>query len=243
MVRLVFGMLGVMTVSGCVWETHDVPITATAPSVQSSAGAGVSLSLQVIDDRDSLEVGQRAARMEGADIIASGIMPALERQLKAGFEAHGFRVLPANTKADTEVEARLRAFKFFLQTGMLQGTANTSAVVAIEAERSGEDYDRTYRSAIEDPSFWGPDEKDIDAQLNQSFASVLGQITTDGALIGFLSGGPSLVLAQPKQEVLASAQAEKAEAASASRPAAAKDPCANFIKGQDRTLQQRLTCE
>ncbi len=177
-----------MVLSACAFTPHDVAVNAQAPRTSSTVGQGVSLSLQVIDDRESTVVGQRGAGMQGADITANQVMSVLERELKAGFEAKGFRVGSADAEADIEVEARLRAFKFFIETGFFAGAENTSVVVAIEAEKLADDYDRTYRSSSEESTLVVPAGSSIDQKLNVSLSEVLRQIMSDARLMSFLSG-------------------------------------------------------
>ena len=117
MSRVFISVLCAMMLSACAFTAHEVEITAKAPTGTSSVGAGIAVYLQVIDDRDSPVVGQRGAGMQGADITAPQLMPTLVRELTAGLEAKGFRVLSSDAGADVELEARMRAFKFFIETG------------------------------------------------------------------------------------------------------------------------------
>jgi uncharacterized lipoprotein YajG len=186
-----FLILSVAVVLGaCAFTPHEVPITATAPKVESSVGNGITLALDVLDDRDSLVAGQRGQGMMGADITAPQVVAALERELTEGFEAQGFNVVPANSPADVDFEARLRAFKFFIESGFWTGAENTDVVVAVEAERAGTDYDRVYRSSDETAALFVPGGEAIDQKLNAALSSVLTQIMNDDALITFLARRP-----------------------------------------------------
>lgn len=182
-------LIAAFTVAACAFTPHEVAVTGGATVEPSTIGAGRTIQLQVIDDRDSLVVGQRGVGMQGADITAGNVLETLERELIAGFEAKGFRVTTTDIDADADVEARLRAFKFFIESGFWVGAENTSVVVAIEAKRAGRDYDRTYRSSSEVAAMVVPAGTEIDAKLNAAFADVLGQIMADEALLGFLAGG------------------------------------------------------
>lgn len=187
MLRSIIGLFACTLLGACAFTPHQIPITATAPKVESSVGDGIVLSLEVLDDRDSTVVGQRGTGMMGADITAPEVIAALERELTAGLEAQGFTVVPANSRADVDLEARLRAFKFFIETGFWTGAENTDVVVAVEAERAGEDYDRVYRASGETASIFVPGGEAIDQKLNAAFNSVLSQIMNDDALIAFLA--------------------------------------------------------
>jgi len=187
MSRVFICVMCAMMLSACAFTPHEVEITAKAPTEASSIGAGISLYLEVIDDRDSLVTGQRGAGMQGADITAPLLMAALERELTAGFEAKGFRVLSSDAGADVEVEARMRAFKFFIETGFFVGAENTSVVIGIEAERLSDDYDRTYRASSEEAAMFVPAGSSIDGKLNATLEHVLSQIMSDEKLMAFLA--------------------------------------------------------
>jgi uncharacterized lipoprotein YajG len=191
LIRVLGALAGLALLGACAYTPHQVAVTAAAPRVASKAGEGVTLALEVIDDRDSTVVGQRGIMMEGADITAPGVTEALERELKAGFEAQGFRVVRRGSPADADVEARLRAFKFFLETGILTGAENVDVVVAVEAKTGGTEFDRTYRASSETAAIVVPGGKAIDQKLNAGLASVLSQIMSDKQLIGFLSRPPA----------------------------------------------------
>lgn len=190
MSRIFYGLLTVVLLSACAFTPHEVQLTASAPKNQSSVGQGVTLYLDVIDDRDSTVVGQRGGGMQGADITAARVMPTLERELKAGFEAKGFRVVSTKVGADAKVKARLRAFKFFLETGFFSGAENTSVVVALAAEKLGDDYDRTYRSSSETGTLFVPGGSSIDKKLNAALSRVLSEIMSDQKLMAFLARRP-----------------------------------------------------
>lgn len=176
-----------MLLASCAFTPHDVTITATAPESPSSIGNGVTLALEVIDDREDIVVGQRAAGMQGADITAKDIIPTLERELKRGLEAKGFTVVSASDEADAEFEARLRAFKFFLETGFWTGAENASVAVHVEAEKGGRDLDRVYRYDNEERTMVVPAGSRIDEVLNGALSDVLAKIMADAELMSFLA--------------------------------------------------------
>ena len=182
------GLVAVFLVSACAVTPHEVEISAKAPRSESAIGAGVTVALQVIDDPESTVVGQRGVGMTGADITVDDILSVLNAELTAGLEANGFTVTAPGPAADAEIEVRLRAFKFFHETGFFTGAENTSVVVAVEAEKRGRDFDRTYRSGRERRTLFVPGGGSIDAMLNAAFTLVLGQIVGDRELLGFLAG-------------------------------------------------------
>lgn len=175
--------------SACAFTPHDVEVTAKAPTDVSTVGEGVNIVIELIDDRETTTVGQRGAQMMGADITANQVMATLERELTAGFEAKGFTVVNSVEAADAEVETRLRAFKFFIETGFFSGTENTSVAVGIEGKRGNSDYDRVYRSSSEHGALFVPAAASIEDKLNAALTDVLNKIFSDDKLMNYLAGG------------------------------------------------------
>ena len=173
--------------SACAFTPHDVAVTAKAPTEQSTVGAGTNLFLEVIDDRESTVVGQRGVGLQGADITSNQIMSVLEQEIAAGFKAHGFNVVDSAGASDVEVEARLRAFKFFIESGFFSGAENTSVAIGVEGKRGTDDYDRVYRSSSEDTALVVPAAASIDEKLNASLQNVLSQMFADKKLMEFLT--------------------------------------------------------
>lgn len=176
-----------LALSACAFTPHDVGITAKAPTDVSSVGNGTNIVIELVDDRESTTVGQRGAQMMGADITASQIVSTLENELIAGFEAKGFNVVENSNAADAEVEARLRAFKFFIETGFFVGAENTSVAIGIEGKKDGDDYDRVYRSSSDEDALVVPAASSIDEKLNASLTDVLNKIFSDKELLEFLA--------------------------------------------------------
>ena len=125
--------------------------------------------------------------MLGAAITAGNVLQVLENELATIFEANGFNVSSPGSEHDAEVEARLRALKFFIESGLFVGTENTSVVVAIEAEKLGSDFDRSYRSSSEHDTLFVPGENAIDSKLNAALSDVFRQIANDRDLLAFLA--------------------------------------------------------
>ncbi len=182
-------ILSSILLTSCAFTPHDVAITAEVPYTSSSVGDGVTLALQVIDDRDYVVVGKRAPVIDAADITAKNIIPALERELKKGLEAKGFEVLSAQSDADAEFKARLRHFKYFIWQGRYIGaTENTWVVINIEAKKRGKAFDRRYRIHMKEPSFFFVSAGTvIDQKLNAVISEVLAKIMRDAELMGFLT--------------------------------------------------------
>ncbi len=125
--------------------------------------------------------------MIGADITSAQIMPIIERELRTGFAAKGFTIANDGVPADATVTARLRAFKFFIETGFWTGAENTSVAIGINADRGVKDYEQVYRYSTEDRTMVVPKGTEIDEALNAALADVFRQIFADQQLMQFIA--------------------------------------------------------
>ncbi len=201
--RVLAFVLSSILLTSCAFTPHEIAVTAKAPTTPSSIGKGVTVALEVLDDREDIVVGQRGAGMRGADITVKDIIPALERELRNGLEAKGFTVvsggtsgstagnvdtnLVGNGEPDVDFEAKLRAFKFFIESGFWSGAENTSVVINVEAVKGGQDYEKSYRFNSEESAMVVPEGSEIDDALNAALSEVLAQIMRDQQLMSFLA--------------------------------------------------------
>ena len=188
MAKQLAAVLGVlMLASACAFVPHEADIEARAPLTGSTIGEGVAIDLQVLDDRETTDIGKRAFGELAGDITADDVVHVLEREVVAIFESHSFEVVPLGSDYDADVEVRLRSFKFFLEPGWWTGEENTNVVVAVEAEKGDRDFDLTYRSTSKEDIFVAPGESAIDDALSDALTDVLRQFASDLDLMNFLA--------------------------------------------------------
>lgn len=186
-------VFGAFVLGGCAFTPHTVALNSNLQHSKSTVGSGTTVVLELVDDRESDVVGQRGAGMQGADITVSGLLPHIDREIKEGLQAKGFTVV-SNKKqlgaapADlAEMEVRLRAFKFFIETGFWTGAENSNVAINVEAEKNGDDFKRAYRASAEDRTMVIPGGSTIDEQMNARLSSVIDQLIKDEELMAFLA--------------------------------------------------------
>ncbi len=189
-VRPLAFILSSILLTSCVYirPPLDAVIAPEVPYTSSSVGDGVTLALQVIDDRDDVVVGKRAPRIDAGDITAKNIIPALERELKKGLEAKGFEALSAQSDADAEFEARLTNFNYFIVSGLYRWESeNIWVVINIEAKKRGKAFERRYRVHTKEPIYLAATGTVLDQKLNAALSEVLAKIMRDAELMSFLT--------------------------------------------------------
>ena len=183
----IFIVLLIAQLGACAFTPHKVVLDAKAPSDAAKVGNNVIVGLDVVDDRDVPVVGQRGAGMMGADITVEDLIRNVRQEIKLGLESRGFKIVGVNQKADVELLARLRAFKFFIETGFFTGTLNTNVAINVIAERGRRKFRKTYRHDNEESVLVVPVGSAIDKKLNTGLNDVYRKIIYDDALMKFLA--------------------------------------------------------
>ncbi len=174
--------------AACAYTPHNVAVSAAAPTISSGIGENVTTRLIVLDDRDDITIGQRAVGGMGADISATNLLEAVTRETRRGLEAQGFNVVGENEAAASELEVRLRAFKYYIESGFWTGAENISAVLGVEAIRDDSKYRKVYRSSDEKRIMAISSGDRIDDLMNKALTAVLTQMMQDTKLMSTLAG-------------------------------------------------------
>jgi uncharacterized lipoprotein YajG len=186
--RITTLLLTTLLVAACAYTPHDVQINAQAPVLNSSAGQGKKLGLRMLDDRPSTTVGQRGAMNMGADITANQLMDRFEEQVNKSFTAQGFEIVEYNdSSADARLEASMRNFDFFIESGFWTGAKNVEIVVKADAQNGNRTYAETYRFQSEERMLVVPNAEEISASLNAGLTDVLTKMATDSELRNVLT--------------------------------------------------------
>lgn len=187
-VKILVASFFAILLSACAYTPHNVAVSATAPTISSGIGTNVTTRLVVLDDRDDLTVGQRAVAGMGADISATSLIETFTREVRLGLQAQGFTVVDEDATAPSEIEVRLRAFKYYVEEGFWSGGENISTVVAVEANRDEAKYRNVYRSSDEKRIQAISSGDRIDRLMNAALSEVLSQIMRDKKLMNTLAG-------------------------------------------------------
>ena len=198
-VRKTLRMLAVVGVccgglSGCTFTPHQVKFTA-APVMHANTqiGAGTTLSLHMLDDRDRRTVGQRGIGAIGADVTAPALMPYLTQQITTGFRAQGFTLVSDQSHADAQVTVSLRSFRWDVQMGFFTGGEDVYVSIKAEGTRADrqEDVVKTYQYDSETRAFFVAHGAEISEKMDAGLAAVLSQLFSDTHLLEFLAGKTS----------------------------------------------------
>ena len=183
---LVFCLL-FFALGACAFTPHQVTLAPKTSFSSDSSGSGTSIYLEIIDDRDDTTVGHRGAGTMGSKITAPNLMNTLRTNLRDGFLKKGYQIVDAESAANANVTIKLRAFKYYVETGFFSGGENINAVLVLEALKAGGDYRNTYRYKDEERILIVQTGDSLDESLNAALATIMTQLMSDSKLHAFLT--------------------------------------------------------
>tara|TARA_B100000579_G_C22490077_1_gene692011 strand:+ start:112 stop:684 length:573 start_codon:yes stop_codon:yes gene_type:complete len=185
-----FGLLTIITfslfISGCAYVPHTLNLSINAPNPPSNIGDGLSIYINVIDDRDSEIIGKRGVSNIGGSITADQLMPIFETAIINGFKNKSFTITQ-NQDADISLQVKLRAFKYMVSQGFWTGGEDISVVINAEAKNSGSNFQKTYRFSNEERIVFIAEGSGLDKNLNAALNKTISELLNDRELDNFLS--------------------------------------------------------
>lgn len=186
--RAVMLLAAGLTIAGCQYVPHELELKPQVYVSEATVGTNTRVHLRLVDERDDATVGHRAVATIGAKISAKNLPTVVESELRNGLAKKGYQLVPSAEGADAVATFRLRAFKYYIEQGLWSGGQNTSAVLAVDARRSNQDYTNVYRFSNEDRIVTVQDGGALDHAMNAALTSILKKALTDTELDLFLTG-------------------------------------------------------
>ena len=176
----------VLIISGCAYVPHSLNLSINNTNPPSNIGEGLSIYINVIDDRDSEIIGKRGVSNIGGSITANQLMPIFETAIINGFKNKSFTI-NANDDADVSIQIKLRAFKYMVSQGFWTGGEDISVVINAEAKNSGANFQKTYRFSNEERIVFIAEGSGLDRNLNNALNITISELLNDKELDNFLS--------------------------------------------------------
>jgi uncharacterized lipoprotein YajG len=125
-------LLGLATLAaGCAATPQILPVVpAVDVAADDTRGAGRSITVNVVDARDSEVVGYRVPGDASTAITTPAeTLANIQRALEAGYRGLGFEVLPAGSSADIALEVRLTELGYRRAVGGVVRELRTGATL------------------------------------------------------------------------------------------------------------------
>lgn len=191
-VRLFGSSILLSLLSACAFVPQTAELQPVVRVNPSEIGAGVPVTISVIDERANTSLGRRGnGALRGAEIRSEQDMVRLiEGVVAEGLESKGFRPQrsdEASGQAHNGLRIDLRALEYSTSTGFFTGGVHVEA--ALKASVIGESvvYERVYRIAEEERTVVVPAASYNEKLLNASLESLLLQMLEDEQLLRALA--------------------------------------------------------
>lgn len=187
MKHIVLAVSASLALAGCAVTSMDAKI-APQPNFQSSSiGAGKVVSVSVVDERPSKNLGKRSTA--GGNIYMKEDLAAIyQAAIIDGLARQGFNTSGASARDAATLRVEIRGLEQVSTTGLWTMGSNISAAVKVYAKNGSEAYEQLYRADAENRTLAVSGAKSLNEKMNAVVDQQLEQMMSDRLLIGTLAG-------------------------------------------------------
>lgn len=181
-------VLGSLLLSGCAFSPQKANLQPVVNIAQGVEGQGISVAVQIVDERPSKSLGRRGTAYGAAAEITAGsdLEVVVRDKVTEGLVAHGFTVNSAGA-SDARLTVEIRLLEYSTSQGFWTGGVQIQGALKAVARKAGNDYEQMYRSNKEERVAVVPTAKTNEEWINAALGDVLSQLVSDQKLIEFLS--------------------------------------------------------
>jgi len=175
--------------TGCAFTPQEANLDPTISVMPSQEGQGVTVSVNVVDERPSKSLGHRGSGYgKGAEITATQDLDVVVYdKVTAALRTKGFTVADAGVESPVSLKIEVRLLEYTTSVGFWTGGVHVNGALKAIADNNGEIYERMYRSDDEERVVFVPDATSNEKMINESLSFLLNQVIGDNALIGHLA--------------------------------------------------------
>lgn len=175
--------------TGCAFTPQEANLDPTISVMPSQEGQGVTVSVNVVDERPSKSLGHRGSGYgKGAEITATRDLDVVVYdKITAALRTKGFTVTDAGVESPVSLKIEVRLLEYTTSVGFWTGGVHVNGALKAIATNDGEVYERMYRSDDEERVVFVPDASSNEKMINESLSFLLNQVIGDNALIGHLA--------------------------------------------------------
>lgn len=181
-------ILGVLLLSGCAVTPETAHLEPHLKVQPDDFGHGASVTLRVLDLRESPTLGNRGfAGHRSADITPDVELSAtVAQRLGQALSQEGFVVRVVNDPS-SDLKVEIRGFRYQIAQGFFVNKNQVDAVFYVLATRGKSQYEHVYRASVEQGSQVALTADNNTAMLNDALSDVLSQICIDDGLLHTLA--------------------------------------------------------
>lgn len=191
--RTFAALLFVALATGCAFTPQTVVIEPTLEVSPSNIGEGRNVSVYVVDERTTTELGRRGTgAMRGAAITSEqDIAGVFQKAITENLNAMGFNATPVNTPTAGPESALLRidirSLDYETSMGFWTGGVHTRGSMKGTATRESRSYDQLYRVDEEKRVMVVPGADSNAQMINATASAILQELFNDVTLFKFLA--------------------------------------------------------
>ena len=190
MKKILCGLMVTM-LSGCAFHAQKVTLDPTLNTTKSVEGAGISIALRVVDERENTSLGHRGTAYGAAAEISSSqdVAALVQSKISEGLNSRGYRVVPYQQAADRQLTFEVRSLNYSTSTGFWTGGLDIAGAMKARATSGPESFEQFYR--VDDKKRVGvvPTAGTNAEWINDALSEMLQKIFNDTTLFRFLTQG------------------------------------------------------
>lgn len=174
-----------LLMAGCALSPQTVNINP-AIEVQGGIVQSQSVSVEVVDRRDSHILGQRGGVYGDTSHISTGdnLTTTLRNSLVRAMQEQGYTVVEGN--ADTRLTVEVNSMTYSAYKEKLLYRIEIAMAVRAIANKNGKEYTGDYKTNRKKDYVKLPSNSENEEIINETFAGVLKSMLSDDELIGFI---------------------------------------------------------
>lgn len=176
--------------SACAFSPQKANIAPTMAVTPSDVGSGVTVAVNVVDERPSKTLGRRGTAYGAAAEItaAQDLAVVVQQHVVDALEQKGFTTADYDRDAPTRLSVEIRLLEYSTSQGFWTGGVQVQGTLKAVAMNDGEHFDKMYRSDEEKRVMVVPTADENEAWINTALSDVLNQMLNDDELVEFLAG-------------------------------------------------------
>lgn len=177
-----------LLLSGCVFSQQTAKLSPVVSMRESALGSGVTVAVNVVDERPDQSIGKRGVGGAGADIMpAEKVEVSVANAIVEGLRKEGFKVVGKGEVADAALNVEVRFLQYSVSMGFWSGGVNVKVALKAIASKNGKTYDRLYREDKEERVQIAPGAETNEKWINEALSKTIQQLLDDQALIDTLT--------------------------------------------------------
>lgn len=191
--RILLLLLAAVVASGCAYTPQTVVIEPAVEVAASNIGEGHPVSVYVVDERTTTEIGRRGTGMvRGAAITTEQDMAAVfADEIIKGLRAMNFDAVkvpsPAAGLGAVLLRVDIRTIEYETSMGFWTGGVHVRGAMKATATREASSYDQLYRIDEEKRVMVVPGADSNAEMINTAVSAVLQEMFNDPKLFEFLA--------------------------------------------------------